>query len=232
MRVDFRTALARLVPVFMPDLLYRLKPDGTPLFPDFAAAIQPTEFMPGQVFGSGGMKPIDYMVALAEGRIEPPANFDLMSIQPQQLANAFRFHIHQYLGRRAEDWAKLGFTETLTDFATLNDRSKFWGDDQRAAFRNWEEVADIRNRFDQRPGITERIMLRELLRRVDMMVIYENRLDALVRLHTPFAPALIGGAPQPRTTGPLDSSRDQNLLPESFDGPNAGLTEALVRRVT
>lgn len=228
MRVDFRTALARLVPVFMPDLLYRLKPDGTPLFPDFAAAITPTEFMPGKVFGAGSMKPIDYMVALAEGRIEPPANFDLMSVQPQQLANAFRFHIHQYLGRRAQDWAALGFTETLTDFASLNARSKFWGDDQRAAFRNWEEVADIRNRFDQRPGISERIMLRELLRRVDMMVIYENRLDALVRLHTPFAPALIGGAPQPRTVGPFDSSRDQNLLPESFDGPNAGLTEALV----
>ena len=35
-------------------------------------------------------------------------------------------------------------------------------------------------------------MLRELLRRVDMMVIYENHLDALVRLHTPMPPAKIG----------------------------------------
>ena len=32
-------------------------------------------------------------------------------------------------------------------------------------------------------------MLRELLRRVDMMVMLENRLDALVRLHTPLPPA-------------------------------------------
>ena len=39
-------------------------------------------------------------------------------------------------------------------------------------------------------------MLRELLRRVDMMVILENRLDALVRLHTPWPPGLIGGAYQ------------------------------------
>ena len=31
-------------------------------------------------------------------------------------------------------------------------------------------------------------MLRELLRRVDMMVILENKLDALVRLHTPWPP--------------------------------------------
>ena len=35
-------------------------------------------------------------------------------------------------------------------------------------------------------------MLRELLRRVDMMVILENKLDALVRLHTPWPPGLIG----------------------------------------
>ena len=60
-------------------------------------------------------------------------------------------------------------------------------------------------------------MLRELLRRVDMMVILENNLDALVRLHTPFPPAIIGGAVQP---GLLLNSR-----PESQSGPNAGLTE-------
>ena len=39
-------------------------------------------------------------------------------------------------------------------------------------------------------------MLRELLRRVDMMVILENKLDALVRLHTPWPPGLIGHAYQ------------------------------------
>ncbi|WP_164738544.1 amidase family protein [Aquabacter cavernae] len=228
MAVDFQAALARLVPVFMPDLLYRLGRDGQPLFPEFVAAIRPTEFMPGKVFGTGDMAPIDYMVGLAEGQIAPPEALDLITIQPQQLANAFRFHISQYLDRRVRDWADKGITETLKDWAALNARSKFWGDDQKSAFRNWEDVTDIRNRFDQRQGVNERIMLRELLRRLDMMVIYENRLDALVRLHTPFAPALIGGAPQPRTTMGTDSSRDQNLLPESFDGPNAGLTEVLV----
>ncbi len=35
MKVDFRKALARLVPVFMPDLLFRVKADGTPVFPGF-----------------------------------------------------------------------------------------------------------------------------------------------------------------------------------------------------
>jgi hypothetical protein len=47
MNPDFRGALAKLVPVFMPDLLFRLGPDGQPLFKEFAAAIRPTEFIPG-----------------------------------------------------------------------------------------------------------------------------------------------------------------------------------------
>jgi Asp-tRNA(Asn)/Glu-tRNA(Gln) amidotransferase A subunit family amidase len=53
-----------------------------------------------------------------------------------------------------------------------------------------------------------------------MMVMLENRLDALVRLHTPLPPARIGGANEPETR--------QNLRLESFYGPNAGLTEMLV----
>jgi Asp-tRNA(Asn)/Glu-tRNA(Gln) amidotransferase A subunit family amidase len=220
MKTDFRMALARLVPLFMPDLLFRLGPDGQPLFKEFAAAIVPTEFMPGKVFGTGRLPPIDYCVELAEGRIAPPVNLDIATIQEQELAMAFRFHIPQYLSRRAADWKARGFTETLIDFRALNARSKFWGDDQRAAFRNWEEVSDPRNPHDRRQGVNERIMLRELLRRVDMMVLLENHLDALVRLHTPFPPGKIGGAYQPGLPG--------NLRPETFYGPNAGLTEVLV----
>ena len=225
MQTDFRRALAVLVPVFMPDLLFRLNAHGQPVFGEFAEAITPTEFAPGKVFGSGTMAPIDYMVELAEGRIEPPSNLDIPTVQEQELAMSFRFHIRQYLSRRAADWQALGFSETLTDWSALNARSKFWGDDQRAAFKNWEEVADPRNALARpgiqgRQGVPERIMLRELLRRVDMMVLYENRLDVLVRLHTPFPPAKIGGANQPGTS--------QNIRMESFYGPNAGLTEVLV----
>ena len=220
MQTDFRRALARLVPVFMPDLLFRLRRDGQPVFEDFAAAIVPTEFAPGKIFGGGTLAPIDYCVALAEGTIAPPRNLDLATVQQQELAMAFRFHIPQYLGRRAADWRARGFDETLTDFSALNARSKFWGDDQRAAFKNWEEVADPRNPLGGRQGVDERIMLRELLRRVDMMVMLENRLDALVRLHTPWPPGLIGWPPQ------YDIA--SNLAPESLSGPNAGLTEVLV----
>ncbi len=220
MAVDFRKALARLVPVFMPDLLFRVRADGTPVFPDFAAAVVPTEFAPGKVFGTGKMQPIDYCVAMAEGRIAPPKNLDLATVQNQEMANTFRFHISQYLSRRAGDWKAKGFAETLADWASLNARSKFWGDDQRSAFKNWEEVADPRNPHGSRQGVNERIMLRELLRRVDMMVILENKLDALVRLHTPWPPGLIGHAYQ--------YDIPSNLRPESLSGPNAGLTEVLI----
>ncbi len=212
MNPDFRQALARLVPIFMPDLLFRLGPDGQPLFKEFAAAIRPTEFMPEKIFGTGTMTPIDYCVELAEGRMTPPVNLDIATIQEQELAMAFRFHIPQYLSRRAADWRERGYTETLADFAALNARSKFWGDDG---------VTDPRNPLGGRQGVDERIMLRELLRRVDMVVLLENRLDALVRLHTPLPPAKIGGAHDPL-------GGRNNLRAESFYGPNAGLTEVLI----
>ncbi len=73
MAVDYRVALARLVPVFMPDILYRLTDEGQPVFKEFAAAIVPTEFAPGKVFGSGKMKPMDYMLEMSERRIAPPS---------------------------------------------------------------------------------------------------------------------------------------------------------------
>jgi len=221
MSPDFRQALTRLVPVFMPDLLFRLGPDGQPVFKEFAAAIQPTEFALGKVFGTGTMTAIEYCVELAEGRVAPPTNLDIATIQEQELAMMFGFHVNQYLSRRAADWRACGFTETLADFTALNARSKFWGDDGRAGFKNWEEVTDPRNKLDGRQGVDERIMLRELLRRLDMMVLLENRLDALVRLHTPLPPAKIGGA-QDRLGG------RNNLRSESFYGPNAGLTEVLI----
>ncbi len=220
MSIDFTQALARLVPVFMPDLLFRLDTQGQPLFPDFASQITPTEFAPGKVFGTGKMAPIDYLVELADLNIEPPKNLNIATVQNQILANSFRFHIKQYLTRRAMDWEKRGFKESLIDWPSLNRRSKFWGDDQRSAFKNWEETRDPRNPLGGRQGVDERIMLRELLRRVDMMVILENKLDVLVRLHTPLPPAKIGWPEQP---GEINALRQEELY-----GPNAGLTEILI----
>ena len=220
MKTDFRRALARLVPVFMPEMVFYLTPSDEPLFGDFSAQIQKTEFQPGKAFGTGTKKPIDYFVELAEGLIDLPRNLDIITVQDLAQSRAFRFHIKQYLTRRARDWADLGYAESLTGFPELNSRSKFWGDDQRAALRNWEEVDDIRNQFGRRQGINERQMLRELLRRVDMMVIIENRLDCLVRLYTPFPPGKIGGAEYP---GMMGAPRY-----ESAFGPNGSLSEILI----
>ena len=220
MSIDFCQALARLVPVFMPDILFRLDAKGEPVFPEFVAAIKKTEFAPGKFFGSGDLDPIDYLVQLADLNIKPPKNLDIATVQDEILANSFRFHIKQYLSRRADDWRVKGFIERLTDWPSLNARSKYWGDDQRSAFKNWEETTDPRNPLGGRQGVDERIMLRELLRRVDMMVILENKLDVFVRLHSALPPAKIGWPEEP---GFINHLRNEITY-----GPNAGLTEVLV----
>jgi amidase len=220
MTPSYTEALAQLVPVFFPDILYRLRADGQPQFPEFVAKIKPTEFAPGKTFGTGTMKPIDYFVALAEGRVPIPQNLNIRAIEEVVESNAFTFHFNQYASRRAADWKDRGFTETLTDFAALNARSKFWGDDQRAAFKNWEEMDDMRNALGDRQGIDEHIMMRELLRRVEMKVILENHLDAVVRLHYSLPPGKIGLAPQPE---PRDDIRGELRM-----GPFAGVTEVLI----
>ncbi len=113
-----------------------------------------------------------------------------------------------------------GFTESVIDFPALNARSKFWGDDQRAAFKNWEEMDDMRNALGDRQGIDEHIMMRELLRRVEMKVISENHLDAVVRLHYSLPPGKIGLAPQPE---PPNDIRGELRM-----GPFSGVTEVLI----
>ena len=133
----------------------------------------------------------------------------------------FRYHFVQHASRRAADWKERGFTETLVDFPTLNARSKFWGDDQRAAFKNWEAITDIRNPLGERQGIDERVRLRELLRRVDLKVILGNHLDVLVRLHTSLPPLKIGLAPEPAPQGGC------SVVSLRY-GPNAGETEVLI----
>jgi len=220
MAPSYTNALAQLVPVLFPDMLYWLDGDGQPRFPDFAAKIAPTEFAPSATFGSGTMSPIDYMVGLAEGTEPPPVGFGIRSILTLGFSNAMKFHINQYLARRAADWAAQGYTETLADFATLNERSKFWADAQRAWFLNWEETEDIRQSFGERQGIDERIKLRELLRRVEMKVMMENDLDLVVRLHYSLVPGKIGLAPQPQPEGQVRG--------EMRFGPYAGLTEVQI----
>ena len=220
MNPTYSQALAQIMPVIFPEILYRLTKDGKPLFPEFAAAIKPTEFAPGKTFGSGTMKPIDYMEALTNGRVPIPKNLNIRVIQQEAESMNFHYMFMNYAQRRAADWRARGFVETLVDWPTLNARSKFWGDDQRAAFKNWEEVDNMLNPLGERQGIAERAELRELLRRAEMKVIYENHLDIVVRLHSSLPPGKIGLAPWPEPDG--------DFRGEMPFGPNAGLTEVLV----
>jgi hypothetical protein len=219
MTTSFDQALAAIAPVLYPEVLYRLDERGEPLFPDFAARIEPTEFAPGVTRGTGTLQPVDWMLRWAEGLEPAPSNLNMRTIVGSARARTFRFHLTQYLFRRAQDWKARGYTETVVDFASLNARSTFWGDDQRAAFRNWEEVRDLRNALAARQGIPEQIQNRELLRRVIVKVLQENKLDLMIQLHSALPPGRIGLAPEPVVNG---------RRPSYAFGPNAGITEVLI----
>jgi amidase len=101
----------------------------------------------------------------------------------------------------------------------LNARSKFFSENQRAASKNWEGVTDLREPFMARQGVAERVQLRELLRRVTMKVIYENKLDLLINVHDQLPPGLLGMAPEPPVRGRAAS------YPL---GPDMGWTEVVI----
>jgi hypothetical protein len=116
MTPSYSQALAQLVPVFFPEILFRLTGGGQPMFPEVVEKIKPTEFAPGRTFGTGSLRPIDYLLELAEGRQPIPRNLNIRTIQNLVAGNSFTFHVNQYLSRRAADWKARGFTETLTNF--------------------------------------------------------------------------------------------------------------------
>jgi len=111
---------------------------------------------------------------------------------------SFRFHIPQYLTRRAADWAARGFNRNSDRFrgAQCAPR-KFWGDDGRAAFRKLgEEVDRSAHKLGAARGRRTHHAARNSAppRHAGDA---ENRLDALVRLHTPLPPAKIGRRQRP-----------------------------------
>ena len=64
---------------------------------------------------------------------------------------------------------------------------RFWGDDQRAAFKNWEEIDNL---YKAPKGIADNMQRREFLQRVLMKVMQDNKLDLLIQLHTALPPGL------------------------------------------
>ena len=177
--------------VLYPDLLLRLTAANEPFYPTSRSKVKPTEFGPGVTRGTGAMAAADWMLRWAEGLEPSPRNLTLRSVLAggEAQSRTFRFHIPQYLSRRAKDWADRGHKETLVDWPSLNARSKFWGDDQRAAFKNWEEIDNL---YEPPKGIADNMQRREFLQRVMMKFLQDNRLDLLIQLHTALPPGKIG----------------------------------------
>ena len=212
MTTSYTRALAKLVPIFFPDLLYRLNNQGQPVFPN----LPPRSSRPSSRRASGSDR------ERFAGRLHPghgagahPAATRAQHPDHPDIGRraAVPFSRRAYLERRAADWKARGFTETLVDWAALDARSKFWSDEQRAMWKNWEEVADLLAPLGERQGVAERLMLRELLRRVEMKVIQENRLDVVVRLHTSLPPGKIGLAPWPGPAGDTAATCAWGLMP-------------------
>jgi hypothetical protein len=88
MKVDFRRALARLVPVSCPTCC---SGSGATVnrFSRFAAAIVPTEFLPGRVFEYRHDASDRLLRRAGRGQDRSALNLDLATIQQQELAMAF-----------------------------------------------------------------------------------------------------------------------------------------------
>ena len=128
MTVDFRKALARLVPVFMPDILFRL--DAEPASRCSRTSPRRSCRPNSCPANSSAPAPCSRSTTwwrMAEGRIAPPANLDLATIQQQELANTFRFHISQYLTRRAADWAGEGLHRDASPTGRRSTRARSSG---------------------------------------------------------------------------------------------------------
>ena len=168
------------------------------------------------------MKPIDYCVELAEGRIDPPANLDIATIQEQELAPTFRFHVPQYLTRRAEDWKAARLPRDAGRLRAAQRALEVLG--RRPARRVQELGGDRRPaQSARRPPGRERA--------------HHAARAAAPRRHDgdPREPSRRAGPPahavaagQDRRRPPAARAAPAISAAESFYGPNAGLTEVLI----
>ena len=165
--------------------------------------------------GTGTMAPADWMVRWAEGLEPTPPQPDPARHSRRRRRHAARARsastFAQYLSAAPRTGRIAASRKRSSTWPSLNARSKFWGDDQRAAFKNWEEITSLHN---PPKGIAENIQRRELLRRILMKVIQDNKLDLLIQLHTALPPGKIGLAPEPNAQQPADllSRSDRTLV--------------------
>ena len=170
---------------------------------------------------SGTMQPIDYCVELAEGRIAPPTNLDLATIQQQEMAMAFRFHISQYLTRRAADWKAQGLHRDADRLGRAQRALEVLG---RRPARGVQELGGGRRSAQSARPAPGRQRAHHAARAAAPRR-HDGDPGEQARRAGAAAHAVAAGADR-RT--PISTTSPATCAPESLSGPNAGLTEVLI----
>jgi Asp-tRNA(Asn)/Glu-tRNA(Gln) amidotransferase A subunit family amidase len=168
----FQQALAEVLPFHMPELMRDADAKGN------------------LTYGVAGFDVTtrDYMVKAAEGLAPWSAALNIRTINTGPASASFSFHLAQYLLRRGDADVK--------DWASLNDRAKYYTQARAVAMKNWEGKVDLVT-----PGLTQDMKMREVMRLVIAKVMQQNDIDVLVNPTTTIPPTRIGHASQPVVNG-------------------------------
>jgi amidase len=191
MTYTFQRALAEILPFHMPEYLQRRRADGTLVY----------------AVDGFDVTTRDYIVKAAEGLAPLSERLNLRSINVGPPSASFAFDLARYLLRRGDARVK--------DWATLNANATYHSESRVAAMKNWENRTDLASE-----GITQNVVMRDVMRMVVETVMRQNRLDVLVNPTTTVPPAKIGDANQP-----IVNDRPIGRYPTSA---NAGIPEITV----
>jgi Asp-tRNA(Asn)/Glu-tRNA(Gln) amidotransferase A subunit family amidase len=165
MEYTFQDAIAEILPLHMPEYLSKTTSSG-----DLEFAVSGWD-----------VTTRDYMVAVAEGKAPLSDNLNMRRVLDTDTYFTNSFQMAQYLDRRGDD--------SVNDWTSLNDNSKFFSDARRAASENWENKLDMRS-----AALDERMKIRDVMRLVVLKVMHENDLDVLVNAERTTHFSTIGGA--------------------------------------
>lgn len=216
MTLDFNDAIAQILPYYAPSYIFRSNSDGSPEFPslfDFSS------------------DHITTGVALFFGDLAVPAaisdgHLNLRRLQSfPSTPGEFKHSFNIYLRERGDT--------KMVDFDAINSDSNFFTDkllDPEDPLRiDPNFLSDRRQNFEdhaaeltiESTGLNDRIMVREVMRKVMAKVMGDNKLDAFTNPLSTLPPAKLGQVGNPSGAGLRPSTR----FPLSAD---AGTPEVVV----
>ena len=222
MTVDFRKALARLVPVFMPDLLFRLRPRRHAGVQGVRRGDRADRVHAGQGLRHAARCSRSTIASSwRRAGSRRPSNLDLATIQQQELAITFRFHISQYLTRRAADWKAQGLHRDARRLGRAQRALEVLG---RRPARRVQELGGGRRPAQSARPAPGRQRAHHAARAAAPR---RHDGDPGEQARRAGAPAHAVAAGADRRT-PISTTSSATCAPESLYGPNAGLTEVLI----